>query len=235
MVRGLRASGAATLVFGLTLVYLVASGSYTSYVRPLMALPVLGAGLFLLALGAIDLAAQLRPGSRGADGHSHGGSGLGSAWLLVVPVLVVVLVGPPALGAYAASRAAPRPLQPPPSSGMVYAPLPAADVLEIPVDVYADRSSPAGEQTLQGRRFTITGFVTPAAAGGWYVTRMRVRCCAADARPVLVRAVHAPAQPADAWVSVTGSYAPAGPDNIAQLDVDTVTAAAAPAQPYVYG
>lgn len=78
--------------------------------------------------------------------------------------------------------------------------------------------------------------MTPRQEGGWYLTRMTLVCCAADARAtkIVVRGVAAP--PADAWVSVTGRHAPsadADPEKaLAVLTADSVTPVPAPAETY---
>lgn len=54
----------------------------------------------------------------------------------------------------------------------------------------------------------MTGFVSPASAkdDGWYLTRIIVSCCAADASSVKVL-VHGVAAPkSDTWVNVTGTW-----------------------------
>lgn len=48
--------------------------------------------------------------------------------------------------------------------------------------------------------------MTPRQGGGWYLTRMTLVCCAADARAVKLEVRGAPAPPADAWVSLSGYY-----------------------------
>ncbi|MFI6510299.1 hypothetical protein ACIBCT_22060 [Streptosporangium sp. NPDC050855] len=55
----------------------------------------------------------------------------------------------------------------------------------------------------------MTGFVSPAKKKGqWYVTRMQIACCAADAFPLKVAVKGLDAPPPDTWVAVTGTWIP---------------------------
>lgn len=40
---------------------------------------------------------------------------------------------------------------------------------------------------LRGQPVELTGFVVPAEQDGWYLTRMKIFCCAADAAALKVR------------------------------------------------
>jgi len=218
-------------IFGAALIGVVLSREYLAFVRPAMAAPLVLTGCVLVGLGAWSLASA-PGGSEGDSGGGHGAHLPRSAWLLVVPVLVSILLSPPPLGSALAQRR--DPLPPAPRSANGFGALPPGDPLGIPLPEYAERATAGGEATLEGRRFTITGFVTPAAEGGWLLTRVRIRCCAADATPVFVRAVGAEAQLADRWVTITGSYLPAA-RGIAQLEVTALEAAEPPPEPYVIG
>lgn len=82
----------------------------------------------------------------------------------------------------------------------------------------------------------MVGFATPAQNGNWYLTRMTLVCCAADAqaRKVEIRGASAPAT--DSWVQVLGTYAPSEQANqedaVAALDAQAVTAVEAPEDTY---
>ena len=149
------------------------------------------------------------------------------------PVLAVVVVAPQSLGAFTAGRVEPAP-PPPQAAGLL--PLPAGDPLGMPLDAYVERASYGGASTLQGRRFEILGFVSPGPQpDSWYLTRLMVKCCAADAVPLQIRAVGAAPQTADDWVLATGTYLPNGPDDRPELKVEKVEKTDRPKRPYVYG
>jgi uncharacterized repeat protein (TIGR03943 family) len=151
---------------------------------------------------------------QGHEGHGHGHRGPRVAWLLALPVLAIFLVAPPALGSFTAARATPRsaPAVPPPSDG--YPALPAGDPVKLPIGEFIGRSFDAqagSAATLNGRRLALTGFAMPSNEGGWYLTRLHIACCAADAIPmqVIVQGIGRP--PKGAWVEVTGTWIPPTP------------------------
>ena len=166
-------------------------------------------------------------------GHEHGGHGPRIAWLLVLPVLTIFLVAPPPLGSYAASTDAVSVTQPAAS----LPPLPPGDPVDVAVVDYVIRAVWDDAETLKGRTVRMTGFVTPkAGTDAWYLTRMQLSCCAADAQPYLIETVGAPPFAADTWVQVTGSWVPGGgtqrDDAIPRLKVDDVVPVPQPENPY---
>lgn len=83
----------------------------------------------------------------------------------------------------------------------------------------------------------MTGFVTHGDDGTWYLTRLLVSCCAADASPYKVAIRDADAPAADTWVTVTGTWHPEGKPGSEQawppvLDAESVKRVAEPANPY---
>lgn len=189
--------GGALLRIGLTDVYLryVKQG-----VRPLL----IAAGVILVVIAIVTLARELFGRYKAAHDHGHG-SGKWVAWLLVLPVLAIFLVGPPALGSYAAGRAGTAVTQ-----KSQYPPLPAGDPLAMPLIDYGSRAIWDSGLSLANRRIKLTGFVTPRPGGGVYLTRMVMSCCAADARPIKVL-MHGDVPgdvPANTWLEVVGKYQP---------------------------
>ncbi len=109
-------------------------------------------------------------------GHAHRGPRV--AWLLTLPALALLLFPPPALGSYSADReAAQRAAQ---GVGTFRA-LPAGNPLELTVGEFSSRAIFDSGRSLKGRTVRLTGFVTHGDDGTWYVTRLLVSCCAADA------------------------------------------------------
>ena len=140
------------------------------------------------------------------DGHGHG-HGPRAAWLLLLPVLAIFLIAPPALGAYAAARDTTNAIQPREAKAP---PLPPGDPAEISVSDYVGRAVWDEGRSLEGRTVQMTGFVTPNPAGGWWLTRLALSCCAADAIASKVQAMDTPDLPENTWVTVTGEWVPGG-------------------------
>ncbi|MFE2583689.1 TIGR03943 family putative permease subunit [Streptomyces sp. NPDC059378] len=137
------------------------------------------------------------------QGHGHVHREPRISWLLVLPLLALILVAPPALGSYTATRTGTALQQP-----LAYPPLPAAGPLRLSVVDYAGRAVYDHGRTLTGRRIQLTGFVALDHDGTPYLVRMALNCCAADAQPVKVGLTgHIPPvlQP-DTWLQITGTY-----------------------------
>ncbi|MFD9323275.1 TIGR03943 family putative permease subunit [Streptomyces sp. NPDC060053] len=175
-------------------------------------------------------------GYAGHEGHSHGPAGPRVAWLLTLPALALLLFPPPALGSYSAGReAAQRAAQ-----GIgAFPALPAGSPVELTVAEFSSRAIYDSGRSLKGRTVRLTGFVTHGDDGAWYVTRLLVTCCAADATTgkVEIQDADDDVLPADTWVTVTGAWRPKGklgsdaawPPVLAAA---TVTRVKQPADPY---
>ncbi|WP_307680137.1 TIGR03943 family protein [Streptomyces sp. V4I2] len=172
-----------------------------------------------------------------ADGHEEGGHhhhGPRVAWLLTLPALALLLFPPPALGSYSAGReAAQRAAQ-----GVgTFPALALGDPVELTLAEFNSRAIYDSGRSLKGRTVRMTGFVTHGEDGTWYVTRLYVTCCAADATAGKVEARGDDAPPVDTWVTVTGTWHPKGrlgSDEAwpAVLDVTSVERVKQPADPY---
>lgn len=208
-------TGAAVLRAGFTDLYLryVKAG-----LRPLL----LAAGVVLILTALATVWYELRPprdrvgteaddGDNGDDeddhgrGHEHGHTHREPriSWLLVLPLLALILVAPPAPGSYSAMRAGTA-LQRPPG----FPSLPSGSPLRLGVGDYAARAVYDHGRSLGDRRITMTGFVALDRKGAPYLTRMTLNCCAADAAPVKVGMSGRlpPTLQADTWLEVTGTY-----------------------------
>ncbi|MFE5892137.1 TIGR03943 family putative permease subunit [Streptomyces sp. NPDC056462] len=174
----------------------------------------------------------------GDDSHAHdqhgGHHSPRVAWLLALPALALLLFPPPALGSYSAGReAAQRAAQ-----GVgAFPALPAGDPVALTLAEFSSRAIYDSGRSLTGRTVRMTGFVIRDDDGTWYVTRLLVSCCAADATTgkAEIRGVDAP--PADAWVTVTGTWHPRGELGTdgawpPVLDAASVRRVAQPANPY---
>ncbi|MFI7295304.1 TIGR03943 family putative permease subunit [Streptomyces sp. NPDC050121] len=168
-----------------------------------------------------------------AETHTHPEPRV--SWLLILPLLALILVAPPALGSYSATRTGTA-LQEP----LAYPALAATNPLPLSVVDYAGRAVYDHGRTLTGREVQLTGFVALDHDGTPYLVRMALNCCAADAQPVKVGLTGdiPPVLQPDTWLTVTGAYTPRithDPVNNGPIPFIEVTAAkptATPRDPY---
>ncbi|TCC50657.1 TIGR03943 family protein [Kribbella capetownensis] len=169
--------------------------------------------------------------------HGHGHHGLPrTAWLLLIPIFALLVIDPPALGADAAERQSPVSSKPanPKSNAWMADNSQGAPPVAVPVTDYAIWAV-WQQDTMKGRRYQLTGFVTPAKNGVWYVTRIGITCCVADGTAYMVEARGQAAPPKNQWVTVTGLWAEPTkrPDgDVAALTVETLKPVAMPVNPY---
>lgn len=235
-------------LLGGAVVRISADDTYLRYVRGWTRPYLLAAGTVLVVLGLVSLwsehvarrpvepvpaapDAQHDPAAVADHDHGHGPA---VAWLLLLPVFAIFLVAPPALGSYAADRGGNSVTQPQDSE---FAPLPSGDPVATTLTDYATRAIWDQGRSLAGRRVRLVGFVSARPGGGYYLTRMVITCCAADARPVKVTVRGGPNYPADSWIAVTGSYG--GLDDAAHrsgqvpvIRAESVEPVRVPSEPY---
>jgi uncharacterized repeat protein (TIGR03943 family) len=228
-------------LLGGTLLKLALSGDYTRYVRT-------GLGPYLAAAGAVVIAVAVGSLISGRlrttihNGHDHGGGththgGPDVAWLLLLPLLVVLLLAPPALGSFSAARSGTALGA---ASTSTLPALPTGDPVRLSELDYASRAVFDQGRSLTGRHLTLSGFLVPSGSGGWYLTRMVITCCAADAQPIKVGLTGSlpDGLAANDWLEVTGGYTArqdTDPDNgeaIPYLTVSSATTIPAPARQY---
>jgi len=161
-------------------------------------------------------------------GHSHREPRI--SWMLVLPLLALILVAPPALGSYSANRTGTA-LQEP----VYYGKLPATGPLRLALVDYAGRAI-YDNRKIKGRTIQIAGFLALGKDGTPYLVRMALSCCAADAQPVKVALTGdiPPVLQPDTWLLITGTYSPrrmTDPVNGGPIPFIQVTKAAPVAQP----
>lgn len=214
------------------------SDVYLRYVKEGLRPFLIVSGVLLVVIAAVTLWRELfNRRAAHADGHDHHGHGGPKvAWLLILPVLAVFLIAPPALGSYAASREAST-VNIPASD---FPPLPSGDPVKLTVLDYATRAVWENGVSMQGRTIKLSGFLSERPGGGLYLTRIILTCCAADGRPIKVGLsgdVPGDLRP-DQWVEVIGTYDPvtdsdAGRnENIPYLKIESLKEIPAPSQPY---
>jgi uncharacterized repeat protein (TIGR03943 family) len=228
------------LLLGGALLRIAADDTYLRYVRPSHRWLLLGAGAVMVTLAVVALARDLR-GTRVGDGpdHDHPAAERHAPWLLLLPVLVIALVAPPALGADAVVRAGPSGIAV--GAADVFPPLPPGDAPELPVGEFVQRALFDTGGTLTGREVTLVGFAV-RRGDAVELARLTISCCAADARPSRIRLDGAGERlrgvEPDTWLRIRGTVAP-GSGTQAQQYVPAVTVSrveivAAPPDPYEY-
>lgn len=232
------------VLLGGALAKIALDGSALNYVKPSL-LPWLAAtGIVIVALGLLAVVRDVRAHRPAADGHQHGRSAR-SPWLLLLPVLAIFLVAPPALGASSVGASDGRSVAT--SSGVsteTFPPLPAGGAPEVSLVDLVQRSVWDRAGSLDGREVTLTGFVVRGTAGGTDLARLVISCCAADALPVRVqmdagtRQAVVDAMAANTWLSVRGTVVggSATKENgyVPTLTLASWTPMATPGDPYEY-
>lgn len=204
---------------------------YLRYVKEGLRPYLIAAGVVLVVAAVMTLWYELRSPRE----HEHREPRVG--WLLVLPVLGLLLVAPPALGSYAAGQAGTA------LSGRTdFPPLAAGDPARVTVLDYASRAVFDQGRSLAGRRVKLSGFLAGGPDGTQYLARMVLSCCAADARPVKVGLTGDGPEPgqvsADTWIEVVGKYTnqtasdPVNGETIPYLDVESWQQVPAPKQQY---
>ncbi|MEV6181169.1 TIGR03943 family putative permease subunit [Streptomyces sp. NPDC052016] len=228
-----QAQAAVLFLLGASLLHAGATDLYLRYVKAGLQPLLLASGAVLIATALATAWYEWRKAKEPEESHSHPEPRV--SWLLLLPLLALILVAPPALGSYSATRTGTA-LQEP----VAYPALPATDPLPLAVADYAGRAAYDHGRTLTGRRVALTGFVTLDEDGTPYLVRMTLNCCAADAQPVKVGLTGRipPVLQPDTWLQVTGTYTPRltrdpvndGP--IPFLEVATAKPVTAPRDPY---
>ncbi|MEU9400491.1 TIGR03943 family protein [Streptomyces sp. NPDC048242] len=211
------AQAAVLFLLGGALLHAGTTDLYLRYVKAGLQPLLLAAGVVLIVTAGATVwyewrraKSAVREGSSaeeiapdGHEAHTHPEPGV--SWLLVLPLLALILVAPPALGSYSALRTGTA-LQKP----FGYDPLPAGNPVPLSVVDYASRAAYGHGQTLHGRAVRVTGFLALDGSGRPYLVRMALNCCAADAQPVKVALTGQlpPVLRPDAWLEVEGTYSP---------------------------
>jgi uncharacterized repeat protein (TIGR03943 family) len=229
------------LLVGGALIRTTITGGYAAYVRVGMYSFLLATGLILVAVATASLIegvlARRHTAEQSGHAHEHG-HGFDAGWVLVVPLLALLLLAPPAVGSYTAGRAGTALGTQSPVSE--FPALPDGDPVRLAVLDYANRAVFDDGRSLGQRRVAVTGFVLPGRKGKVYLARMVISCCAADARPIKVGLTgQVPADlPADEWITATGRYTDqhdtdeVNDETIPYLVVESVVTVPVPKQPY---
>lgn len=245
-----RTQGALLLALGGIAIRLGVTDAALAYVKPriLPALTVAGGLLVLIGLLTVVRAFRGKPDQldlhgHADDGHGHQpGHGPAVAWLLTLPLLALLLIAPPPLGAFAASRQSNRPL---PNTAADFGPLPEANAdgtISLKLTDYTYRALYDEQKSLEGKTVRLTGFVTKAeeSDAAFQLTRFVLACCAADGQAinVVVRSDQ-PAPAPDTWLELDGTWVPRPDHEVGELTIMPPVIEATsfvpiqqPAQPY---
>jgi uncharacterized repeat protein (TIGR03943 family) len=232
------AENALLLLVGIATAMITIGGAYTRYVKASL-LPWLAVtAVIVIALALVSMAADIRRGSApddGHDGHCHRGS---IAWLLLVPIVVLIFVTPPALRPGAAA-----PKVTAVSNEVLRRPFPAlpdgrAPEVSVPDVMIRAAQDTAG--TLNNRIITVVGFTLPET-DGVDLGRVVIICCAADAQLARIH-LRGPAiselknYPEETWLRVEGIVLPAAANgdstSTPTLQVQSATRIEPPANAY---
>ncbi|WP_416970554.1 TIGR03943 family putative permease subunit [Streptomyces sp. 4F14] len=222
-----QAQSAVLFLLGAALLHAGSTDLYLRYVKAGLRPLLLAAGVVLIVAAAATWWYE-RKQAPGGESHAHREPRI--SWLLLLPLLALILVAPPALGSYSATRTGTA-LQEP----VVYGKIPATGPLKLALVDYAGRAI-YDNKNIKGREIQIAGFLALDKDGTPYLVRMALSCCAADAQPVKVALTGdiPPVLQPDTWLLITGTYSPkrmADPVNGGPIPFIQVTRAAPVAQP----
>ena len=214
---------------GAVLLRLSATDEYLLYVTSWMKWPLLVSGVALLGLGLGPILGAAR-----AEGHDHDHGVPRVTWLLLLPGVVTFVVAPPQLGSFLAERRAGEAVQVARPDEVTE--LSTQRTIPLSVDEFLWRAQGA-DASMEDQPVRLTGFVSHGAQGAWYVTRMAIGCCAADAVAYRIEVRDAGPRPArDQWVSVTGIHVPGsgadGSKEEAAVVASSVEPTTSPSRPY---
>ena len=214
------------------------TGTYLRYVKPSHQWLLIAGGAIMILLAAVSIVRELR-GARDLDDHGHAHSAR-SAWLLVLPVLAVFLVGPPSLGSDSVARAAGNRPEVPSTEGegsALFPALPPGDPLVVPLGEFSSRAAWDRGHSLDDRTARLTGFVVQEG-DDTYVARLAISCCAADAFPIKVKLLGRELSHLsdDSWVEVDATLRPGSAtranEYVPSVSVHAVRGITAPEDPY---
>lgn len=226
-----QSQGLIMFMIGLTHVAAVIMGLHTRYVKPSFGYALVVTGAALVVFGAWMIFEHAQD-EKEADNHNHGdctdhkhshdhdhadcqeehdhNSKVG--WALFAPVVTFALILPPALGAAAVERqtnTGRKAAEATNQQNQDLKPLPEGDPVDLPMNVFWRHVFTDDAKTLKGRTVKITGFAMPQEGKDtWFLARMSVSCCAADAFAYTVQIKDIPAPKKDQWVEVTGTLDP---------------------------
>jgi uncharacterized repeat protein (TIGR03943 family) len=221
------------VLLGGALLKIAWNGSYLRYVKPSLLPFLVSAGVVVLALGLIAIGRDVHAARDHADHAEH------SSWLLLLPVLAIFLVAPPALGADTVSRS--TQVIAPQRSTIDFPPLPAGPAPALRMSDFVTRAVWDDAGSLNGRQVRLLGFVVHGDHDATYLGRLVIACCAADATPLKIRLEGRnglASLPQDGWFEVRGQLVPGSARSNSRytptLTVSDLHPVPAPTEPYEF-
>jgi uncharacterized repeat protein (TIGR03943 family) len=154
-------------------------------------------------------------------------------WLVLAPALAVLVIAPPALGAFTAKRATSVHAA---AAGRKPAFAPSSQPVTLSMFQFLILST-ARPAALGSQPVQLTGFVLKSRPGGFTLARLVITCCAADASTAAVDVDFIGSAPTrGSWVQVTGTFTgtEADTDQTPRLAASSLTAIGQPRNPYVH-
>jgi uncharacterized repeat protein (TIGR03943 family) len=218
------------LLIGVAIGSIALGGAFTRYVKPALLPYLIATAVVVIGLALVAIVTDVRRGGPPPTDHHGHHHRRGIGWLLVIPVVVLVFIAPPALRPQAAAPTAAAASQDMPKRP--FPPLPPGRAPEVSLPEVLIRAAQDNAGTLQGRLVTVTGFTLHTGAD-LDLGRVVIVCCAADAQLARIRltgrAVGAlAAEPEYTWVRIEGTVSPSTPT----LVVHQAVRIDPPANPY---
>jgi uncharacterized repeat protein (TIGR03943 family) len=236
------------LLLGGALLKISLNGQYLRYVKPSLYPWLIACAAVAVALAVTGIVRDLLAPRREQAAHGGHQAELGghqhssrSPWLLMLPVLAIFLIAPPALGADKVARSGERSVaaqQPRGDSNVDFAPLPEEEAPLLKIGDVVTRSIWDDSGSLDDRQVRLVGFVVKATDGSNYLARLVISCCAADATPVKVKLDGGQTEQysPDTWLEVRGEVQPGtaseGNGYAPTFEVSQASQVPAPPDPY---
>jgi uncharacterized repeat protein (TIGR03943 family) len=236
------------LLVGISVAMIAVSGAFTRYVKPGLLPWLIASAVLLIVLALVAIIGDIRRGGPRTDGthdetgdhteaHSHRA---GIVWLLIVPVLILIFVTPPALRPSAAAPSVTTVSNNDVVFKEALPPLPPGEAPEVSLPELLMREFHDSAGSLTNRPITVIGFVLNEKQGV-DLGRIVIICCAADAQLARIHlggpaVAEAAGLPDNTWLRVVGKVTPPPPNSarIPTLQATAVTRIDAPANPYDY-
>jgi len=217
-------------IVGAVALRLVITGEFGNFVQQHMRIPITLAAVLLIGLGAVEVVGDLRDGAVDPE-SSRRPVGPTVGWLLGLPIIVLLLVAPAALGAAAADRIDPLVPAEPATNAAAVEPLDDSDG-PVPLELYEfiSRALWDGSGSLLDAEVELEGLVVndPDVDDGFRLTKFAVSCCAADGLPlqVMLRGLDTTYEN-DEWVRVVVQWRPPDdgvidPEDFVEADVISI-------------
>lgn len=144
-------------------------------------------------------------------GHDHSRAPR-VAWLLLLPVVAVFVIAPPALGSYTVESTGDSSAPPADNRGSgafndALADAGPGETVPLAIQEFVMRAWIDEDRELADRQVELTGFAVPNEEGeGWFLARLQMACCAADAVVNKVLVTDRPEPEVDSWWTVRGTW-----------------------------